>query len=415
MVGERVSGSTSRWLAALQAKLDERRKESSLRALRPLSGACQSVVRLDSGDAVNFSSNDYLGLANHPALIEATAAAVRRHGVGAGASPLVTGFHQLHQALAARLATMTGRESVLLLGSGFSANKLLLQTLATKNDVIFQDRLNHASLIDGARYSEASLLRYRHLDCEDLQRLLQAKGASAEAGRNFIVSDSVFSMDGDIAPASQMAELARDNNGVLMLDDAHGFGVLGEAGGGIAEEAGLDQAKLPILMGTLGKALGGYGAFIAGSATLIDTLINFGRSYIYSTATPPALAASTLAAIDLLQAEPERRQRLFENIAYFKRGLAALGIPHSNSRTPVQAVMLGDNERALRWQHALQLQGFLVVAIRPPTVPANTARLRIALSAAHSRHQIEGLLTAMAKLSGDQGDHELRSSPARSC
>lgn len=393
----------------MQSKLDHRRSSATLRSLSTVRAPCQPEIQYRGRELVNFSSNDYLGLANHPSLIEATVLAARQYGVGAGASPLITGYHTLHEQLGARLAELTGRESAMVLGCGFSANKLLLQTLTTKEDVIFQDRLNHASLIDGARYSEAKMVRYKHNDVDDLAGLLERKGARSAEGRNFIVSDSVFSMDGDIAPVKALSDLAGTHNGLLMLDDAHGFGVLGESGGGIAEEASLDQASLPILMGTLGKALGSYGAFIAGSKTLIDTLINFGRSYIYSTATPPALAAATLAALEIVQTQPERRAQLLKNIERFKAGLSELGITHTDSATPIQVLTVGDNEMALRWQQKLEQRGFLVAAIRPPTVPVNTARLRFAISAAHRVTQIDGLLAAIAEVHGELNE----SDPAR--
>lgn len=399
------------WLDELDAALDERRQHSALRKRVISADACGSSITVEGKTYHNFSSNDYLGLANHSAVKTAAVDAINRFGVGAGASHLVTGHHSEHHKLEQELAAFVGREAAIVFESGFKANNAILETLLGKGDAVYQDKLNHASLIDGGLHSGAKLWRYPHADIEQLTRQLD-KTSQEQAGlelggqeqnsqehskksRRMIVSDSVFSMDGDIAPVAELAALAREHSAVLMLDDAHGFGVLGSSGAGIVDHAALSQEQLPILMATLGKALGVSGAFIAGSQKLIDTMVNGARSYIYSTAMPPAMASAARAALRVVQQEPQRREYLQDIIRHFQNGLQAQGFSVSRSPTAIQVLVVVENELALRLSQMLREKGFWVTAIRPPTVPPKTARLRITLSASHSKQQLDGLLQAI--------------------
>ncbi|HDZ48861.1 hypothetical protein LCGC14_0073710 [marine sediment metagenome] len=343
-----------------------------------------------SESALDFAGNDYLGLAHDPRVSEAQADGARRFGAGAGASHLVSGHLEVHDALEEALAHWTGRERALLFSTGYMANLGVLQALADRHTAIFQDRLNHASLLDGAALSGARNRRFHHRDANDLENLL----GRIEYAHKLVVSDGVFSMDGDVADVASLVSACQRHHAWLMIDDAHGVGVLGDNGSGCVGST-WSSAKVPILVGTFGKALGTAGAFVAGDAALIDHLIQFSRSYIYTTAQPPAIAAATLKALDIVQREPEHRTTLNANIAYFRREALRLGLPLSDSTTPIQPLILEDEARTLTWATRLQQHGVYVGAIRPPTVPKGEARLRITLSARHSRHQIERLLEAL--------------------
>ncbi|MGE6606846.1 8-amino-7-oxononanoate synthase [Halomonas sp. NPDC076908] len=342
-------------------------------------------------NTLNFAGNDYLGIAQDPRVSEAQAAGARRYGAGAGASHLVSGHLEIHDALEEALARWTGRERALLFSTGYMANLGVLQALADRHTAIFQDRLNHASLIDGAVLSGARSRRFHHRNAIDLASLL----ALSDCAHKLVVSDGVFSMDGDIADIATLVEVSQQHSAWLMIDDAHGVGVLGDNGSGCVGST-WNSADVPILVGTLGKALGTAGAFVAGDTELIDHLIQFSRSYIYTTAQPPAIAAATLKALEIVQSEPELRAQLNANIAYFRRQATHLGLPLSASHTPIQPLILADEARTLHWAARLHQHGVHVGAIRPPTVPKGEARLRITLSARHSRHQIERLLGALA-------------------
>jgi 8-amino-7-oxononanoate synthase len=355
-------------------------------------------VRVDGRELLNFCSNDYLGLRTHPALIHAAHECMRRHGFGAGAAHLVTGHCLEHQALESELAAFTHRERALLFSSGYMANLGVLSALTTRHDLIVADRLNHASLLDGARLAGARLRRYPHGDTAGAARTL-----ATHPGTALIVTDGVFSMDGDVAPVRELAALAQQHGAKLMVDDAHGLGVLGAAGGGTLEHAGLEPRSVPILIGTLGKAFGTFGAFVAGDATLIDTLIQRARPYIYTTALPPAVAAASRAALRLVQQEPWRRERLHGLVRRFRAGAAALGLPLSPAMSPIQPLIVGTSARALALSEALNGHGFLISAIRPPTVPQGSARLRVTLSAAHSEAQVDALLEALATVFAHEG------------
>lgn len=350
------------------------------------------VVRDDGVRLSNFCSNDYLGLANHPAVVQAFCRGAERYGVGAGASHLICGHTAAHQALEEELAQFVGRDRALLFSTGYMANLGAVSALVGRGDCVFEDRLNHASLIDGGLLSGARFRRYPHADPEALRRVLAAR----DAGTRLVVSDGVFSMDGNLAPLAALVDAARSAGALLMIDDAHGIGVLGTRGAGSLEHFGLDQSAVPVLVGTLGKAFGTFGAFVAGRDDLIETLIQRARPYIYTTALPPAVAEATRAALRIVSEESWRREKLSALVARFRSGAAQLGLRLTASTTPIQAVILGANEQAMAASQALREAGFWVGAIRPPTVPAGTARLRVTFSALHQESQVDALLDALA-------------------
>lgn len=353
--------------------------------------AAGELIRGDKRYQV-FCSNDYLGLANHPELIDAAAQAASRWGIGATASHLVNGHSQEHELLEQELAAFTGRDRALLFSTGYMANIGVITALMAKQDAVFHDRLNHASLLDAGTLSGARCRRYRHADSGSLRNLLER----SDAQRRLIVTDGVFSMDGDVAPFEQLIDTAAQFDARLMIDDAHGIGVLGSKGDGCCGEYCLNQQQVPILMGTLSKAFGCFGAFVAGSEELIETLIQFARSYIYTTALPPSIAAAARTALRLIQSEPQRRQHLNQLIDEFRSQCQQLGIPLLSSNTPIQPVMVGESDSAARLEVELREHGFLVKAIRPPTVAAGSARLRVTLSAAHQSEQVAELVAALS-------------------
>jgi 8-amino-7-oxononanoate synthase len=348
-------------------------------------------VRIDGRERLNFAGNDYLALRTHPALIEAAQAAMARHGVGSGAAHLITGHSREHHALEEELAEFTGRERALLFSTGYMANLGVVAALAGRHDTVLADRLNHASLLDAVRLAGARLRRYAHADVADAQRAL-------EQDARLIVTDGVFSMDGDLAPLPRLAALAQQRGAWLMVDDAHGFGVLGAHGAGSVEQEGLDAQQVPILVGTLGKAFGTFGAFVAGDAVLIEYLLQRARTYIYTTALPPAVAAATRAALRLVRAEGWRRERLRALVQRFRVAAAAHALPLLPSATPIQPVLQGSAALALHTAARLEELGFVVGAIRPPTVPRGAARLRITLCAAHRDEDVDALVAALAAI-----------------
>ena len=347
---------------------------------------------------VNFCSNDYLGLARDPAVAAAMAEAAQRYGSGSGASHLVSGHGAEHEALERELAEFTGRARAVVFSTGYMANLGVLAALADKRDLLLADGLNHASLIDAARLVRSPRnLWYPHADAAAARALLDvhAPAAAAEGGGAFIVTDGVFSMDGDLAPLPALAAAARAHDAWLVVDDAHGIGVVGADGGGCCEHFGLDAQAVPVLIGTFGKALGTFGAFVAGDEDVIELLIQRARSYIYTTALPPAVAAATRRALRIVREEAWRREALQARIAQFREGAARRGLAVMPSTTPIQPLVLGGERAALAASGRLAEAGYRVTAIRPPTVPAGTARLRITLSAAHTPQQVEGLLAAL--------------------
>lgn len=376
----------------LSARLEQRRAAALYRQ-RPLLQSPQGPqVMVDGTPLLAFCSNDYLGLANHPEVIDAWRAGAERWGVGGGASHLVIGHSLPHHELELALAEFTGRPRALLFTTGYLANLGALTALVGQGDSVLQDRLNHASLLDGGLLSGARFSRYLHNDADSLgKRLAKATGNA------LVVTDGVFSMDGDIADLPALAAQAQARGAWLMVDDAHGFGTLGRHGGGVVEHFGLDMEQVPVLVGTLGKAFGTAGAFVAGSEELIECLIQFARPYIYTTSQPPALACATLRSLQLLRDEHWRREHLAALIRQFRQGAEQIGLHLMDSFTPIQPILIGDAARAMRLSAMLRERGLMVTAIRPPTVPAGSARLRVTLTAAHSAAQVQLLLNALAE------------------
>lgn len=390
------------WLSELDSELALRQQQGLYRSRLELQSPQGASIKVNGREYINFSSNDYLGLANHPTVVEAFHQGAQQYGVGAGASHLIVGHHQPHQQLEQAIAQLTGRDRALVFSSGYMANLGVIHALLGNNDLIIEDKLNHASLIDAGRGCGAKLLRYRHNDLGHLEQLLQEHLSHYQNRRILLAVDGVFSMDGDIAPLDKLATLCSENNIALMVDDAHGFGVLGKSGGGCAQHFDLSQTALPVVMGTMGKALGVAGAFVAGSEALIETLIQFARTYIYTTALPPACASAALASLQLLQ-NGDEQQVLRQRIEYFRGGIKSLDIDVPDSQTAIQPLIVGEASDAVALSEALRQQGLLVSAIRPPTVPMGTARLRIALSAAHTEEHIDRLLSALCQFKTSPG------------
>lgn len=371
--------------------LQQRRADGLYRQRLTLESEQGPIVRVAGREYLNFCSNDYLGLAAHPRVVQRFRRAASDYGVGSGASHLVCGHSAPHHELEEALADFTGRPRALLYSSGYMANTGILTSLLRAGDFVFEDRLNHASLLDGGLHSGARFQRFAHNDIDALRCKLQAAD-----GARLVVVDGVFSMDGDTAPLSELAALCAGQDAWLMVDDAHGFGVLGEKGVGSTEEAGLDANQIPVLMATLGKALGTAGAFVAGSELLIEGLIQQSRNYIYTTALPPAVAAASLESLALVREEPWRRHYLAQLIQRFRHGARQLDLPLMESHSAIQPLVVGDATRAVSLSERLRAKGFLIGAIRPPTVPAGTSRLRITLSAAHTEEQVDSLLDQLA-------------------
>ncbi|EPJ45857.1 MAG: 8-amino-7-oxononanoate synthase [Osedax symbiont Rs1] len=378
----------------LQQALDLRKEQSLYRSRQILQGPQSAVISIAGKKLLNFSSNDYLGLANHPQVIQSFKQAADEFGVGGGASHLVNGHSYHHQQLELELAEFCGRPRALLFGSGYMANLGVINALVGRGDGVFQDKLNHASLIDGGLLSGAKFQRYLHNDPQSLALQLQRSSAS----RKLVVSDAVFSMDGNIAKITELAAAASEHKAWLMIDDAHGIGCLGEKGGGCSELQQLNQHQVPILMGTLGKAFGTSGAFVAGSETLIETLIQFSRTYIYTTSMPPAIAAASRASLKIIKSEAWRRTHLQSLISAFKIGCQQLGLVLLPSSTAIQPIMIGSAAKSLLISSRLAALGMQVTAIRTPTVPLNQARLRVTLSAGHSQNDVQALLQALAQI-----------------
>ena len=377
------------WGAAL-AELDERGLRRRRRSVRRLSHDT-AEIELDGARCIDFCSNDYLGLSAHPRVEEAFVAAAREHGVGARASHLVSGHQPEHDALEAALAAFTGRGRALLFSTGYMANLGLATGLVRKGGAVVGDRLNHASLIDAGRIARADIAHYPHGDAAALEALLAARGPGA-----LVLTDGVFSMDGDLAPLPALASACARHGAFLAVDDAHGIGVLGGRGAGTLEHFGLGPREVPALVGTLGKAFGSFGAFVAGEAELVETLVQRARTYIYTTALPPAVAAAARTALEVSLAEPWRRTRVLALARRFRALAGEAGLPLAASETPIQPVLIGGADAAVEASRRLLERGYYVAAIRPPTVPDGSSRLRVALSAAHRDADVEGLVAALA-------------------
>lgn len=355
-------------------------------------------IMVEGEPLLNFCSNDYLGLANDPRIKEACKSGIDQYGVGSGASQLITGYQTAHYDLELALAEFLERPRVLLFSTGYMANIGVISALMNKGDHIIEDRLNHASLIDGARLSDARLHRYVHKSLTSLESELK----KIASNKKLIVSDAVFSMDGDLADINGLAEHAQHYNADLMIDDAHGIGVLGKHGAGSLSHAGLHgrktYEKVAILVGTFGKAFGTFGAFVAGSEELIEKLIQSARSLIYTTAPPAAIASATLQSLEIIKSEEWRRETLSERIHQLQSGLRQIGIQHANNLSPIQPIITGSSKSASELSKKLRQRGVLISAIRPPTVPKNTSRLRITLSAEHTEQQVDKLLSVLDDL-----------------
>ena len=374
---------------SLADELKQQKEQNLYRSRRVVSSPQGVNIQMEGKALVNFSSNDYLGLANHPDVVKAFKQAVDDYGVGSGSAHLICGHTYHHHALEEELAAFTGRERALLFSTGYMANLGAISALLGRGDAVYEDRLNHASLLDGGLLSAARFKRYVHNDVSDLQHKIER---AATYNRALIVTDGVFSMDGDLAPLTELSYLANKKQAYLMVDDAHGLGVLGKTGAGIVQHYGLTQQQVPILMGTLGKGFGTFGAFVAGSDDLIETLIQKARSYVFTTAMPAAVAAATRASLKRVIEDEWRREKLSALSQRFQMGAQQLGLRLPASESAIQPLIIGDSKRTIELSNALFEQGFLVSAIRPPTVPKGEARLRITFSANHQETDVDQLL-----------------------
>lgn len=375
----------------LKSELNQLNQAGLSRSLRSVMTAPTGRILLDGREVILLGSNNYLGLSVHPTVIEAAATALRIYGTGASASRLMSGNSHLYTELETKIARAKGTEAALVFSSGYLANIGTIPVLAGDKDLILSDALNHASIIDGCRLSPATKQIYRHCDVEHLESLLSQ---STKFRRRLIVTDGVFSMDGDIAPLPEICELAERYDAMVMVDDAHGFGVLGETGGGTIEHFGLEDRGV-IQMGTLSKAIGGLGGYVAGSANLIDFLINRARGFIFTTGLPPATLAGASAAIDVSRSNPGLRQQLSRNVLLLKNALLERGFQLLPSHTQILPLMLGSVEVAARFAEALLEHGVYAPAIRPPTVPEGTSRLRISVIASHTTEDLKTAITGL--------------------
>ncbi|OGQ88732.1 MAG: 8-amino-7-oxononanoate synthase [Deltaproteobacteria bacterium RIFOXYD12_FULL_56_24] len=381
----------------LKAWLSQQREKGELRRLRPVIRRRNGRIILAGDDArelIDFSSNDYLALAEHPALIEAAQEALQRFGTGSGASRLMSGDLAVHHELEEAVAGLKGKEAALTFGSGYMANAGIIPALAARHDLIFSDRLNHASIHDGCRLSGARLVRFRHNDLNHLEELLKEKRGTGTA---LIVVESIYSMDGDRCPLRELVTLKERFGCLLMVDEAHATGVFGAKGGGVIEEDGVSSG-VDLAMGTFGKALGSYGAYVAGNRELIDYLVNRARSFIFSTALPPAVAAASLAAVRLIRQEPKLRHELHEKIGYFKGLLRTGGYSADLGSSQIIPILLGESGAALDKAELLRKLGLFVTAVRPPTVPEGTARLRLSITRHHSPTDLSQAVTALLEI-----------------
>jgi len=378
-------------LKNLSEELEQRKAQHLYRKRRISDGPQQPETIIDGKQVISFCSNDYLGLANHPNVKAPLIKGVEQYGAGSGAAHLINGHSRAHHALEDELAEFSGYPRALLFSTGYMANLGLAQALVGKGDTVLEDRLNHASLLDGGLLSGARLMRYQHNDADDLD----VKLASRKQGEKLVLTDGVFSMDGDIAEIPALVNICNKHDAWFMVDDAHGFGVLGDNGKGTLEHFGVSTEDVPVYMATLGKALGTAGAFIAGSDELIETLIQKARTYVYTTASPPALAEATRASLNVIKSTPQLREQLNDNIQYFRNCCYQTSVELMDSQTAIQPVIIGDTQATVKMSEQLLTQGILITAIRPPTVPEGTARLRITLSAAHNHAHIDKLVSAL--------------------
>jgi len=379
---------------SIQDELKEIRNAGLYRRLRRVENEQGPTLLLDGREVINFSSNNYLGIANHPALATAAKEAIDRYGCGSGASRLISGNMTLHEELENQLAEFKGTEAALVFNSGFQANTVILSTLAGEGDAILSDELNHASIIDGCRLSRAKTIVYVHCDLGQLEEALKQAGSCR---RKLIVTETIFSMDGDEAPLTGIVELAEKYDAAVMVDEAHATGIFGPGGAGVVSKLGLVDRVL-VQMGTLGKALGGFGAYVAGSQALRDLLINRCRSFIFTTSLPPAIMAMAMAAIDLVEGEQERREALWNNCRLLSDGLKKMGFSLGEIQSPILPLIIGDADKCMQFSEQLLERGVFAQGIRPPTVPPGTSRLRITLMATHTREHIQIALDAFKEV-----------------
>ena len=379
---------------SISKQLYELKQQGAYRQRRKLNSPQDIKVVIDGEQFLSFCSNDYLGLANDARVCQAAKDAISNFGVGSGASQLISGYSSLHASLEEQLADFLGYQRCVLFSSGYLANLGVISALSSRHSLILEDRLNHASLIDAARYAGGDLKRYKHRDINHADEIIN----TSESKSHLIVSDGVFSMEGSIAPIEQLSQLKHTANDKLIIDDAHGIGVLGNKGKGSLEHVGIDPSKVDILIGTFGKAFGSSGAFVLSDNDTIDYLIQKARTLIYTTAPPVALAAAATQSLKIIINEPERRQRLHKNIQYFRKALSKTALELLDSITAIQTIIIGENEQALWFSKQLEDRRLLALAIRPPTVPKNTARLRITLSSEHTQQQIDQLVNALLEI-----------------
>ncbi len=379
------------WRNELCSQHADRKAASLWRELRTLESSPGRTVTIAGKSFLNFCSNNYLSLANHRQLVAAANAATEKYGTGATASHLIIGHNTVHQQLESRIAEFVGAEKSILFSTGYMANSAVPTTFLGRNDLIVQDRLNHASMIDGARLSTAKLQRYPHCDSVAAEQILTKR----DLGRKMLTTDGVFSMDGSIAPLADLKTICDRHHAMLVVDDAHGFGVVGDTGQGCLSSCGLGPRGNTLMLGTLSKAAASFGAFVAGDAIYIDTLVQHARPFIYTTALPTSAAAAALKAIELFEAETWRRAKLVDNIAQFRKLAVAAGVPLTESTTPIQPISVGDSQSALQLANHLQQNGIMAIAIRPPTVPSGQSRVRITLMTDHTREDIENLIAVL--------------------
>jgi len=375
-------------------ELDHLKRAALYRRLRLIQGEQGPTVIVDGQKALNFCSNNYLGLANHPVLREAAKEAIDRYGCGSGASRLISGNMELHEKLEKKIAWLKGTEAALVFNSGYQANTGVLSCLVGEGDTIFSDALNHASIIDGCRLTRARVVVYPH---GDIGRLEEELKKTTSTGKRLIVTETLFSMDGDEAPLAEIVALAEQFDAMVMVDEAHATGVFGPNGAGIVAKLGL-QDRVLVQMGTLGKALGGFGAYVAGSRELRELLVNRCRTFIFTTSLPPSVLATALAAIDISVREPERRLALWHNCRALRDGLKKLGFSLTESQGPIQPLIIGDERKCMQFSEELLRKGLFVQGIRPPTVPPGTSRLRLTLMATHTHDHLHHALTAFEEV-----------------
>lgn len=384
----------------LDNELEELKRKNLYRSLRCITSAQGPKVIVEGKEVFLFCSNNYLGLANHPRLIKASVEALKKYGTSSVASRLISGTMSLHQELEEKIAIFKGQEAGIIFSSGYMANLGVITAVVGLEDVIISDRLNHASLIDGCRLSQAKLKIYPHNDVEALEKILKE---TQNYRRRLIITDSIFSMDGDIAPLPEICKLAKKYNSYLMVDDAHATGVLGEGGRGSAEYFKLKKDDIDIYMGTFSKALGSFGGFITGSRVLINYLRNKARTFIYSTSLPPSVSAVSLEALKILENEPQVRRRLWKNVKYFRSKLENLGYNIMNSQTQIIPLLIKDNFRTMAMSKGLFAEGLFAVGIRPPSVPINTSRIRLSLMATHTKDDMDKAVAILKKVGKSLG------------